>query len=100
MDKSSSFYQFIGFTLKIRWENYYAQLTAPGTTLWLHPRNEIMVGSNNTSIGFTTDDYEGTKNHLSSLAIHTQTREEEGGMFIHFADPDGTLLYFIKPKWG
>jgi len=27
-------------------------------------------------------------------------RSEEGGQFLHFTDPDGTALYFIKPKWG
>jgi len=26
-------------------------------------------------------------------------RSEEGGQFLHFADPDGTPLYFIKSKW-
>jgi len=27
-------------------------------------------------------------------------RSEEGGQFLHFADPDGTALYFIKSKLG
>jgi len=100
MDKSVTFYQSLGFTVKQRWENHYAQLTAPGITLGIHPANGSYSGSGNISIGFTTDDFEKTKADLSSLAIQTQTREEEGGQFIHFADPDGTMLYFIKPKRG
>ena len=100
MDKSVAFYQSIGFTINQRWDNHYAQLTAPGITIGVHPTNDIISNSGNVSIGFTTDNFEETKNQLSSLAIQTKLREEEGGKFIHFADPDGTLLYFIKPKWG
>jgi len=99
IDKSVSFYQSIGFAVKNRWGNHYAQLTAPGITIGIHPTNEIATGSGNISIGFTTDNFEETKDHLSNLAIYTQAREEEGGKFIHFSDPDGTMLYFIKPKW-
>jgi len=100
MDKSVSFYQSLGFDIKQRWGNHYAQLTAPGITIGIHPTNQILSNSSNVSIGFTTDNFEETKDQLSSLAIPTQSREEEGGKFIHFADPDGTALYFIKPKWG
>ena len=99
MDKSIAFYRAIGFAVKNRWDNHYAQLSAPGITLGLHPANESYTGSGNTSIGFTTDNFEETRSLLSSLAIYSVAREEEGGQFIHFHDPDGTLLYFIKPKW-
>lgn len=100
MDKSVAFYQSIGFTIKQRWDNHYAQLTAPGITIGIHPTKDNISNSGNVSIGFTTDNFEETKVQLSGLAIHTQLREEEGGKFIHFTDPDGTTLYFIKPKWG
>ena len=100
MDKSVSFYQSLGFSVKNRWGNNYAQLTAPGVTIGLHPASETSTGSGNISIGFTTDNIEETKNQLSKLNIQTQARDEEGGNFIHFSDPDGTMLYFIKPKWG
>ena len=33
MDRSISFYQSLGMTLKNRWDNHYAQLTAPGITI-------------------------------------------------------------------
>jgi catechol 2,3-dioxygenase-like lactoylglutathione lyase family enzyme len=100
MDKSVSFYESLGFDIKQRWGNHYAQLTAPGITIGIHPTTEGTANSSNVSIGFTIDNFEETKDQLSSLAIPTQLREEEGGKFIHFADPDGTALYFIKPKWG
>jgi len=102
MDSSISFYQSIGLTLQQRWANYYAQLTAPGIIIGLHPSNaNTKAGTNdNVSIGFTTENFEETESELASLKIKATSRQEEGGNFLHFNDPDGTALYFIKPKWG
>jgi len=51
------------------------------------------------SIGFTSDNIEDTRSSLEKLSIAVTERSEEGGQFLHFADPDGTALYFIKSKW-
>lgn len=101
MDKSISFYQSVGLILKNRWANYYAQLTAPGVVIGLHPKkeNDANNNSDNISIGFTVDDFADAKSCLDTLNINSQTRKEEGGDFLHFNDPDMTALYFIKPKW-
>ena len=101
MEKSISFYESIGFTIKNRWGSYYAQLTAPGVVIGLHPTTvtNLPGNSGNVSIGFTVDDFEESKSLLKELSIETTERKEEGGEFLHFADPDGTALYFIKPKW-
>jgi|SRR5205809_1164386 len=101
LDKSILFYESIGFTTKNRWGNYYAQLTAPGIVIGLHPTgNDNLKGnSGNISIGFTTDNLEEVKYLLQRLSINCTERQEDGGQFIHFSDPDGTALYFIKPKW-
>ena len=37
--------------------------------------------------------------NFAKAALRTMLRQEEGGSFLHFTDPDGTPLYFIKPKW-
>jgi catechol 2,3-dioxygenase-like lactoylglutathione lyase family enzyme len=101
IDKSISFYQSIGLTVKNRWGNYYAQLAAPGVVIGLHPAgdSDLKHDSGNVSIGFTTDNIEETKSYLQKLSVKTTDRQEEGGKFLHFNDPDGTALYFIEPKW-
>ncbi len=101
MDRSIAFYQSIGFVLKKRWQNFYAQMTAPGVTVGLHPTSDenLTGGSGNVSIGLTADNFEDAKNLLDKLSIPSTSRTEEGGEFLHFNDTDGTALYFIKPKW-
>ena len=101
LGKSISFYESIGLRVKERWSNYYAQMVSPGLIIGLHPTsdNNLAGNSGNISIGFITDNFEEAKSLLQNLAILTNERQEEGGQFLHFKDPDGTALYFIKPKW-
>ncbi len=101
MDQSITFYQSIGLKIEKRWGNHYAQLTAPGLVIGLHPTSEgnLKGNSGNVSVGFTTDDFDAAKAKLQGLGIPVAERQEEGGKFIHFNDPDGTALYFIQPKW-
>ncbi|MBI9036425.1 MAG: VOC family protein [Bacteroidales bacterium] len=101
MNESIAFYESIGLTLENRWANHYAQMVAPGITIGLHPGSEhdAEAGSGNVSIGFTTDDFEEAKLLLNRLSIKTTIRQEEGGTFIHFNDPNGTALYLIQTKW-
>ena len=101
-NESRAFYQSLGFAVKKRWGNHYAHLSAPGIAIGLHPASDVNLKGNsgNVSIGFTTDNIEETNSSLQQLSVHATERKEEGGHFLHFTDPDGTALYFIKPKWG
>ncbi len=100
LERSVAFYTSIGMTVKNRWGNYYAQLVSPGIVVGLHPTQEsnLKGTSGNVSIGFTVSDFEQAAPALKALSVHFVERKEEGGEFLHFQDPDGTALYFIKPK--
>jgi len=100
LGRSISFYESIGMALKNRWGDHYAQLTASGMVIGLHPTSDVnLTGtSGNVSLGFTTDNWQDAKSLLEKLSIETIERKEEGGEFLHFSDPDGTALYFIKPQ--
>ena len=101
MDLSVKFYQSLGFEVKQQWGNHYAQLEARGITIGLHPsdKSNLSGHSGNVSIGFTATNFEEASKLLKDLNINAQERKEEGGEFLHFSDPDGTALYFIKPNW-
>ncbi len=79
LDKSISFYESIGLTLKNRWGNYYAQLTAPGVVIGLHPTSDANLtgGSGNVSIGFTIDKFEEIKSELQKLSIKTSGTDKK-----------------------
>ncbi len=100
MDRSVSFYQSLGLELKGRWGDFYAQLTTPGVLIGLHPSKVLPGNSGNLSIGFSIDNIDEAKTLLQNNSITFTERQEEGGQFLHFTDPDGTALYFIKSKWG
>ena len=78
MNKSVAFYQSIGLTLKTRWGNHYAQLTAPGVVIGLHPTSDASLtgGPGNASIGFTADKVEEVKPLLQKLSISSTSRNE------------------------
>ncbi len=101
MDRSISFYQSLGMMIKSRWGDHYAQLGAPGLVIGLHPTRDTNLPGNsgNAFIGFIAEDLDETRSLLQELSIPITERKEEGGEFLHFTDPDGTALYFMKPKW-
>ena len=61
MDKGISFYESIGMSLKQRWDNHYAMLTAPGLTIGLHPTEDKNPNSGTLSIGFMIDSIDEAK---------------------------------------
>ena|ERR1043165_4302479 len=100
MDKAVSFYENIGLTVKQRWGNNYAMMAGPGITLGIHPSDAKENSSGNLSIGFMIDDFKEGKAHLDKLGISYQAHEDgKSGQYINFKDPDGTLLYYVKPMW-
>jgi catechol 2,3-dioxygenase-like lactoylglutathione lyase family enzyme len=99
MDVSIALYESLGFTLDNRWGNHYAQLSATGIPLGLHPTvAETIKGSGSVFLGFTADDFGAAQQLLTKNGNPYHERSEKGGKFLHFIDPDGTSLYFIQPK--
>ncbi|HZV70795.1 MAG TPA: VOC family protein [Saprospiraceae bacterium] len=100
MGASIAFYQSLGVTLQDRCGYHYAQMTAPGIVIGIHPANDKEFnGSGNTSIGFSIDNIEEATALLKQLSIESKSSQDGGGQLITFADPDGTMLYFIKSNW-
>lgn len=100
MTRSIQFYESIGLTLKQRWGDHYAMVETAGITIGIHPGGGDHSGSGTVSVGFMIDDINEAKALLENNNI-TATSEDDGksGMYLHFKDPDGTILYFVQPKW-
>ncbi len=99
MDNAINFYKSIGLTLKNRWENHYAMMTATGITLGLHPADGSSQGSGSVSIGFMIKSFDEAKSLLEDKGIVYTSDDGKSGRYLHFKDPDDTLLYFVQPSW-
>src|SRR2546423_13918102 len=96
MDRAINFYQSIGLTLKQRWENHYAMLSSAGLTIGIHPGGQGMKAGEKISIGFMLDDIKTAKQVLDDNNITYKEDNGKSGMYLHFTDPDGTILYFSQ----
>ncbi len=101
MNKSISFYESIGLKLQQRWGDNYAMIGGPGITLGIHPGGDSTSGSGDLSIGFMVESFEEAEEMLNKNKINITHKEDDGksGQYLHFKDPDGTALYFVKPNW-
>ncbi|MEO5643880.1 MAG: VOC family protein [Bacteroidia bacterium] len=100
MDEAINFYQQIGLTLKQRWDDHYAMMITTGITIGLHPVHDGKTSSGSVSVGFMIRDVSEAKALLEQNKITFKAQEDgKSGSYLHFTDPDGTLLYFVQPKW-
>ncbi len=98
-DKSIQFYESIGLKLKQRWESYYAMVETTGLTIGIHPGGDDNSSSGTVSIGFMIEDINDAKALLAKNDITGKYEDGGSGTYLHFKDPDGTILYFVQPKW-
>lgn len=101
MSKSIAFYESIGLKLQQRWGDNYAMVEGPGITLGIHPGGNENSNSGDLSIGFMVDSFEEAKSLLqkNNIKITHEADDGKSGNYLYFSDPDGTVLYFVKPKW-
>ena len=100
MDKSISFYESIGLNLKERWGDHYAMITSTGITIGLHPTGEhFKETTQHISIGFMVGDVKEATALLEKNNIAFKSDDGKSGTYLHFHDPDGSVLYFVQPKW-
>ena len=100
MDTSIRFDESIGLTLTNRRDNHYAMIGATGITLGIHPAGDkTNLNPGSVPIGFMPDKWEAGKELLDKNNISYKTDDGKSGTYLHFKNPDGTILYFVKPKW-
>ncbi len=71
-----------------------------GITIGIHPASSTELSSGSISVGFMIDNFEEAKSLLDKNSIVYKAEDDgKSGNYLHFKDNDGTVLYFVKPKW-
>lgn len=99
LNTSIRFYESIGIKLKQKWNDHYAMIGTTGITIGLHPSARKKLGSGTLSVGFMIDSLQEAIRILENTGISYNLDDGKSGKYIHFKDPDGTILYFVEPKW-
>jgi len=100
MDRAIRFYEQIGLALKQRWENHYAMMSGEGITIGLHPTEAAETSSGSVSIGFMVTEIGTAKALLDANKIaYKEEKDGKSGLYLHFRDPDNTIIYYVEPKW-
>ena len=99
LNASVKFYQQLGLELRQQWGEHYAMLQAGGLTIGLHPGAEKGNNSGTSSVGFMVDDITEPRTVLESLKVEFEYAEGKSGQHLNFSDPDGNLLYYLKPGY-
>ena len=94
----------LGLALAFRAGDEWAQLTAPGLTIGLHPIDASRAAAPRelVSLGFGVEHLESAMAALQEKGVKFKDgiTENPGVRLAHFADPDGTPLYLAQQVWG
>ena len=99
MDRSVRFYtRTLGFKLKSRYGNYWAEVKAPGLTIGLHPIGKKVKVGDNLSMGFGVQDFRKAVKTLEKKGIRFREYDDEWVRLAYFHDPDKNVLYLVETK--
>ncbi|MFI5421255.1 MAG: VOC family protein [Nitrososphaerales archaeon] len=104
MDRAIKFYvETLGLKLKSRYENYFAEVEAPGTIIALHPssKNGPQPGnSESLSLGLRVDNLESVMNSLRAKGVNFSSDAVQDGpiKLAFFTDPDKNPLYLAQTQ--
>ena len=98
MDRALQFYtEVLGFSLKERFQNEWAEVEASGMTLCFHPqRGTKSHGS--VSLGFQVKNIKELVAQLEKKGVLVTLKDEGYLLLATFSDTEGTPLYFAEMK--
>ena len=98
MDRAVKFYtEVLGFPLKERYQNEWAEVSGPGIRLCFHPMKSSK-GHGSVSLGFQVKNIKELASDLEKKGIIVEVKDEGYLTLATFYDPDGTPLYFAEMK--
>jgi catechol 2,3-dioxygenase-like lactoylglutathione lyase family enzyme len=105
MRKSIRFYtETLGLELKANYGDQYAQISAPGLTIGLHPANPDTSGphTDRISIGFAVENLDASMSELRGKGVEfSRVVDDRPTKLAFFTDSDGNQLYLSQTnQWS
>ena len=103
MKKAVKFYvDVLGLELKANYGDHYAQLSAPGITIGLHPKVKKSKPTEDVSVGFGVKSLSAAMADLKKKGVPFSRVSDDGPTKLaFFTDLDGNPLYLSETaRWG
>lgn len=94
------YHEQLGLNLRVRYDNDWAEVEAPGLTIGLHAAEDTGEASSRASIGLQVADIEEAVASLRDRGVEFPGDIEDNDhlRIIHLHDPEGNGVYLTQPK--
>lgn len=103
MDKAIAFYnEVLGFPVKVRFENHWAEMDAGPVTIGLHPTGGTKPKKGGGTISCNVKDIEKFVTQIKAKGAKVgKIQTPERGKFVMVSDPDGNEIHVVEfdPAW-
>ena len=98
MDHAVKFYtETLGLPLRIRFENYWAEVDAGPITIGLHPSDDGKKPTQGGTASFLVDNIEAMVAELKKKGAKvSKIFTPERGKFAMITDPDGNMIHIVE----
>ncbi len=99
MDNAITFYtDVLGFKLKNRYGNHWADIEAPGLALGIHPAHPDVRYGDSMSLGLKVANIKESIEELKAKGVEFMERDDTQVQLASFTDPSGNALYLVEEK--
>ena len=100
MDEAIAFYtEILGFKLKNRYGEHWADIEAPGLSIGLHPAHPYVRYGDSMSIGLKVNNLNEAMAVFKTKGIEFNEMDDTKVQLAYFSDPSGNALYLVEEKW-
>ena len=100
MEAAIEFYTgTLGFTLKKRYDDHWADIEGPGLNIGLHPASPETVKGDALQIGLSVPDLRQAMTDLEKKGVKFSPVQDDNVRLAYFHDPDNNQLYLVQAGW-
>jgi catechol 2,3-dioxygenase-like lactoylglutathione lyase family enzyme len=99
MDAAIHFYtEVLGFKLKNRYGDHWADVEAPGLAIGIHPAHPYVRYGDSMSLGLKVANLSEVVEQLKSKGVEFIQQDDTQVQLASFTDPSGNALYLVEEK--